>query len=157
MPLRIGHCANYTLVIINFMSNHSADNTQGWLSPSVYKSFFAIQGEYPNLRWVKGQERIPNNWYRRPSLTPYNNALLVADLLTQYAAYPESARLGCNNGRVGTYTQGNAASALSELTTAGLIGFIPAAGTPVSQLSGCPGNLYAPKGQDQPYWASRLA
>lgn len=83
-------------------------------------------------------------------VVPYSNGVLVADLLTQYAAYPESAPLGCNNGRVGTYTQGNAGSILSELSTGGLAGLIPAS-TGASNPAGCPGNLYAPKGQDQPY------
>ena len=46
--------------VIAFMSNHSAEVPGGYLTPDVFKTFFAMEGEYPNFTWNKGQERIPD-------------------------------------------------------------------------------------------------
>ncbi|KAK4498399.1 hypothetical protein PRZ48_011057 [Zasmidium cellare] len=106
------------------MSNHSATNPEGWLSPSVFKSFFAITGDYPNFTWLPGQERIPEN------------------------CYPDALRLGCNNGKVGTYVQGDPSGVLGELGSVdpdiGAIFMQPAGTLPAN----CPGVAYNPRGLD---------
>lgn len=53
------------------MSNHSAENKNGFLTRSVLKSFFAISGPDNALVYTPGTERIPENWYRRPTSNPY--------------------------------------------------------------------------------------
>jgi hypothetical protein len=56
------------------MSNHSAERPNGFLTREVLKAFFAISGPDNALVWNRGKERIPNNWYRRPSSNPYDAA-----------------------------------------------------------------------------------
>lgn len=56
------------------MSNHSAERPNGFLTREVLKSFFAISGPDDALVWNRFQERIPDNWYRRPSTNPYDEA-----------------------------------------------------------------------------------
>jgi len=45
--------------VINFMSNHSAEEPSGYLNGDMFKQFFAVTGDYPNFTWLPGQERIP--------------------------------------------------------------------------------------------------
>lgn len=52
---------------------------------------------------MPGQERIPKQWYRRPTVSPYDIPNADSDLGVQYAAYPESMRLGGNVGGVNSY------------------------------------------------------
>jgi hypothetical protein len=89
--------------VINLMSNHSASQPNGYLDGDTFKSFFAVTGNYPNFVWQKGQERIPNNWYRRPSSVPYGIPNGFLDISTNFAAYPGSLRLGGNTNGVNTY------------------------------------------------------
>lgn len=49
--------------IYRFMSNKSAEYPEGRLNKDVLKSFMSVQGPENNLRWVPGNERIPNNWF----------------------------------------------------------------------------------------------
>ncbi|KAF7196120.1 Dothistromin biosynthesis peroxidase dotB [Pseudocercospora fuligena] len=90
--------------VINLMSNHSAAEPSGWLDGKMFKEFFAVEGEYPDFRWLPGQERIPENWYRRPTLSSYDIPNADSDLGVQYAAYPESFYLGGNTNGVNTFT-----------------------------------------------------
>ena len=48
--------------VINFMSNHTAEEPSGYLNGDIFKQFFAVTGDYPNFTWLPGQERIPDNW-----------------------------------------------------------------------------------------------
>lgn len=48
--------------VINFMSNHTAEEPNGYLDGEMFKQFFAVTGDYPNFTWLPGQERIPDNW-----------------------------------------------------------------------------------------------
>jgi hypothetical protein len=50
---------------------HSADNIQGYLNRDILKTFFAVSGPDGALVWNSGQEKIPQNWYKRPSNNPY--------------------------------------------------------------------------------------
>jgi hypothetical protein len=46
--------------VINFMSNHSAEQPGGTLTRDVLKTFFAVTGEPGNFVQHRGQERIPD-------------------------------------------------------------------------------------------------
>lgn len=89
---------------INLMSNHSHEEPSGYLNGAMFKEFYAVEGDYPNFTWKRGQEKIPKNWYRRPTLQPYEIPNADSDVAVQYAAYPESFRLGGNVNGVNTYT-----------------------------------------------------
>ena len=51
-----------------------------------------------------GQERIPLNWYRRPTTSQYNAVEVVADLVISNAAYPGILRVGGNTGTTDSFT-----------------------------------------------------
>jgi len=89
--------------VINLMSNHTADEPNGYLDGEMFKQFFGVTGDYPNFTWLPGQERIPDNWYKRTSTNYYTVANVFMDLGVQWAAYPESFRLGGNTNGVNTY------------------------------------------------------
>lgn len=72
--------------VINFMSNHSAEKPGGTLTREVLKSFFAVSGDSPgNFVHNRGQERIPENWYKRPLANSYNTVDVLTDVLTNNA------------------------------------------------------------------------
>ena len=83
------------------MSNHSAANPTGYLDGNQFKQFFGVAGSPGNFRWLRGQERIPNNWYRRPSdpVNAYNAVDVFLDLDAQFLAYPYQVKFGGNTGR----------------------------------------------------------
>ncbi|KAL9076215.1 MAG: hypothetical protein Q9157_003750 [Trypethelium eluteriae] len=78
--------------VITLMSNHTAE------VPSGYLSFFGISGAPGSFVWNKGQERIPDNWYRRPSTNQYTAVEVAIDVATGYVAYPGSLKIGGNTG-----------------------------------------------------------
>ncbi|KAL9093997.1 MAG: hypothetical protein Q9165_003667 [Trypethelium subeluteriae] len=84
--------------VITMMSNHTAEEPSGYLDGYNLKSFFGISGDPGSFVWNKGQERIPDNWYRRPSTNPYTVVQLATDLVILYAAYPDSLKIGGNTG-----------------------------------------------------------
>lgn len=60
------------------------------IAKEVLKSIFAITGSDDALQYTYGWERIPENWYRRP--TDFSLADLNLDLLSFMTQYPELAR-----------------------------------------------------------------
>ncbi|KAF2729210.1 Cloroperoxidase [Polyplosphaeria fusca] len=90
--------------VINLMSNHSAARPNGFLTKEVLKSFFAISGPDNALVWNPGQERIPDNWYRRPSSNPYDAARAGADVAILATRFPSVVRFGGNTGTVNSFT-----------------------------------------------------
>ncbi|CAI6290656.1 unnamed protein product [Periconia digitata] len=90
--------------VVNLMSNHSAERPNGFLTTEVFKSFFAISGQPGNLVWNPGKERIPENWYRRPSSNPYDAARAAADVAILATRYPSVVRVGGNTGTVNSFT-----------------------------------------------------
>lgn len=84
--------------VINFMSNRTKEEPNGYLDGAQFKTFFAISGTPGNFQWNKGQERIPENWYRRPQNNPYTIPGVLADLGAEFLAYPSTFRLGGNTG-----------------------------------------------------------
>jgi hypothetical protein len=90
--------------VVNFMSNHSAENPSGFLTRDVLKSFFAVSGDAPG-RFVhnRGQERIPDNWYKRPFSNAYNIPEVLLDVQTNNAMYPGIVRIGGNTGTTNSF------------------------------------------------------
>jgi hypothetical protein len=71
--------------VINFMSNHSAEKPGGTLTRDVLKQFFAVTGEPGSFEHHRGQERIPDNWYKRPLANAYNIPETLTDVFTNNA------------------------------------------------------------------------
>ena len=92
-----------------FMSNHSAEYPNGFLSRDVIKSFMAITETGGTgvgdgvLAWNPGTERIPDNWYRRTSTNPYTIPAFQADILRIAAYDPRILGVGGNLGTVNSY------------------------------------------------------
>lgn len=89
--------------IINFMSNHSADNPGGYLDKAQLKSFFGVSGPDNALVGNKGQEQIPQNWYRRPSSNPYDIPAAAADIVIGQLMSPGTSVVGGNTGTTNSF------------------------------------------------------
>ncbi|KAF2725839.1 Cloroperoxidase [Polychaeton citri CBS 116435] len=89
--------------VINFMSNHTVDEPSGYLDGYNFKTFFGVSGNPGSFKWQRGQERVPENWYRRPSTTPYSAADVFLDVGIGYAAYPKTLKFGGNTGKPNTF------------------------------------------------------
>lgn len=90
--------------ILNCMSNHTAEEPNGYLNGEMFKQFFGVEGDSPdNFKWLPGQGRIPENWYRRTSTNHYNAAKVFTDVIPTFLAYPDAFRLGGNTNGVNTY------------------------------------------------------
>jgi hypothetical protein len=76
------------------MSNHSAENMGGQLDRETLKSFFAVTGEPGSFVHSPGQERIPDNWYKRPSSQPMNTVDTNVDTVVNNAMYPGIIKFG---------------------------------------------------------------
>jgi len=105
--------------IYRFMSNKSAENPEGVLNQDVLKSFFGITGESGNFTYDAGQERIPENWYKRAIGDEYSILFLETDTLYLYvplprfpnlthkpsaSQYPNTLTVGGNTGKINTFT-----------------------------------------------------
>lgn len=55
--------------VYRFMANKSAEYPEGLLDGETLKSFYAVTGDYPNFKYTPGYEKIPNNWYKRNSVS----------------------------------------------------------------------------------------
>jgi len=89
--------------IVNFMSNHTAENPNGYLDKAQLKTFYSITGPDNALVWTPGQERIPQNWYRRPSSNPYDIKSALGDILVNAAQNPSTIQIGGNTGTVNSF------------------------------------------------------
>ncbi|EME38607.1 hypothetical protein DOTSEDRAFT_141021, partial [Dothistroma septosporum NZE10] len=96
--------------VINLMSNHTAEEPAGYLDGYNFKSFFGVTGKPGSFVWQRGQERIPERWYRRPSYAPYEGPDVVGDVAIGYLAYPRTLKFGGNTGKVNTFTGLNVAN-----------------------------------------------
>ncbi|KAI9658792.1 MAG: hypothetical protein M1821_002352 [Bathelium mastoideum] len=90
--------------IYRFMANKSAEYPEGILNKDVLKSFMSIYGEEDNLTWVPGNERIPDNWYKRNPSDEYSIPYFVADILYFSETQPEISIPGCNKGTVDSFS-----------------------------------------------------
>ncbi|KAH7346606.1 Chloroperoxidase [Rhexocercosporidium sp. MPI-PUGE-AT-0058] len=89
--------------VINFMSNHTAEEPSGYLNGAIFKEFFSVTGDYPNFKWTPGYEKIPANWYKRPSSNPYGLTNAIVDVAGGWIRDPSAFRLGGNVDGVNTY------------------------------------------------------
>jgi hypothetical protein len=90
--------------IYRFMSNKSEEYPEGYLDADVLKSFFAISGEPGSFQWNEGQERIPDNWYKRAIGDEYTIPFFDTDLTSAAFQYPQFLSVGGNTGEVNTFT-----------------------------------------------------
>jgi hypothetical protein len=104
--------------VINLMSNHTKEEPAGYLDGYNFKSFFGVEGEPGNFKWLPGQERVPEDWYRRPSYAPYEAQDVVGDVALGYLAYPKTLKFGGNTGKVNTFTGLNVADLSGGLLSA---------------------------------------
>jgi hypothetical protein len=95
--------AAYTF-IYRFMSNKSAEYPEGYLDSDVLKSFFAITGEPGGFTWNEGQEKIPDNWYKRAIGDEYTIPYFNLDLLAAALEHPEFLSVGGNTGATNSFT-----------------------------------------------------
>lgn len=87
------------------MANHTAANPEGILNQDVLKSFFAITGDGPgSFKHHPGQERIPENWYRRAFGDEYTIPYFNSDVLSFASQYPEILSVGGNTGTTNSFT-----------------------------------------------------
>ncbi|KAK0102342.1 hypothetical protein ONS95_005965 [Cadophora gregata] len=89
--------------VVHFMSNRSAENKGGILNGEVLKSFFSVTGEPGNFVHTPGHERIPNNWYKRPTSQPMNTVDTNVDTVINNQMYPGIIRIGGNTGTVNSF------------------------------------------------------
>ncbi|KAJ3982090.1 Chloroperoxidase [Lentinula detonsa] len=90
--------------IFRFMANKSEEYPEGRLDREVLKSFFSITGPEDNLVYTPGQERIPDNWYKRAIGDEYGLVALLSDTTSIGIAHPEFLSVGGNTGEVDTFT-----------------------------------------------------
>lgn len=84
--------------IYRFMGNKSAEYPAGKLDGEVLKSFYAITGDDGNFTYTPGYERIPENWYTRNQLDPYDVLFLNQDTTAMLLQHLEFASIGGNTG-----------------------------------------------------------
>lgn len=90
--------------IYRFMANKSAEHPEGILDGETLKSFFAVTGDYPNFQYSAGNERIPDNWYKRNLVDYYTIPYLSIDSNEMALAHPEFLSVGGNTGKTNTFT-----------------------------------------------------
>ena len=96
--------AAYTF-IYRFMGNKSAEHPEGQLTKEVLKSFFGVtENSDGSLSGGEGQERIPDNWYKRAVGAEYTIPFFILDLLQEAGVYPKFLDIGGNTGTTNTFT-----------------------------------------------------
>lgn len=95
--------AAYTF-IYRFMANKSAEAPEGILNQDVLKSFFSVSGAPGSFKYTPGNERIPNNWYRRAVGDEYTIPFFLLDVLAAAEQYPEFISVGGNTGTPNSFT-----------------------------------------------------
>lgn len=94
--------AAYTF-IYRFMANKSAEYPEGILNKEVLKSFFSITGDDNNLQYTPGNERIPENWYKRAIGDEYTIPFYATDLNLAALEHPEFLEIGGNTGTTNSF------------------------------------------------------
>ncbi|CAN9232564.1 unnamed protein product [Alternaria alternata] len=87
-----------------FFANHTAENPEGYLDAKTLMSFQGVTGEKGNYKWARGQEKIPENWYRRVIGDDYSIAAFAAEAVSIELQHPEFYRFGGNTGQPNTFT-----------------------------------------------------
>lgn len=89
--------------VVHFMSNRSEESKGGILDGETLKSFFSVTGSPGNFVHHPGQERIPDNWYKRPSSQPMNTVDTNVDTVINNGMYPGILRFGGNTGTTNSF------------------------------------------------------
>jgi hypothetical protein len=85
------------------LSNHTKEHPQGgFMDKETFKSFWAVtEGTDGKLKYNKGCERIPQNWYR------YNGEYTLVDLNVDFVAWilkhPRIGNIGGNLGKINSF------------------------------------------------------
>ncbi|KAF2726154.1 hypothetical protein K431DRAFT_214138 [Polychaeton citri CBS 116435] len=90
--------------IYRFMANKSAEYPEGRLDRNTLKSFMSITGTDANPIWTPGNEKIPDNWYKRNDADQYTIPYFLGDIQYFGETQPEIFSLGCNTGTVDSYS-----------------------------------------------------
>ncbi|KAF2162620.1 hypothetical protein M409DRAFT_58040 [Zasmidium cellare ATCC 36951] len=85
--------AAYTF-IYRFMANHSEEHPYGQLSYDNIATWFGMTGEPGAWTANQGQEKIPENWYRRALEYPYDNFYFFGDVINAAALHPKFLDVG---------------------------------------------------------------
>ncbi|KAI5195675.1 Cloroperoxidase [Aureobasidium subglaciale] len=110
--------AAYTF-IYRFMANHSAEAPYGYLSYSTIASWFGITGSQGSYVANQGQEKIPDNWYKRALAYPYSIPYFASDLLNAAVLHPKFLNIGGNLGKTNTFTGVDVANLTGGVYNAG--------------------------------------
>ncbi|KAB8346172.1 hypothetical protein FH972_023218 [Carpinus fangiana] len=90
--------------IYRFMSNKSAEHPAGKLNTEILNSFFGVKKNADgSLTKLPGQERIPENWYKRAVGDEYSIPYLNTDTVLAATQYPKFLDVGGNTGKVNTF------------------------------------------------------
>jgi hypothetical protein len=84
--------------LVRMMANHSEEFPEGSLSKQQLMSFFSITGESGNFQYNPGNERIPDNWYKRAIGDEYTIPGFLADVLDFGEKYPPLLDVAGNTG-----------------------------------------------------------
>ena len=77
------------------------DSDVALTAPDILKSFFGVVEQDGHMVYNRGQERIPHNFFPRP--TPYTLINYNLDIVSLIEKYPQLALFGGNLGKVNTY------------------------------------------------------
>ncbi|TVY23957.1 Aromatic peroxygenase [Lachnellula hyalina] len=90
--------------IYRFMGNKSAENPEGYLNGDVLMSFFSMtKNDDGSFTHTPGNERIPDNWYKRAIGDEYSIPLLALDTVAAALEYPKFLSVGGNTGTVNSF------------------------------------------------------
>ena len=90
--------------IYRFMANKSAEYPEGLLDGETLKSFYSVTGDCPNFQYTPGNEKIPDNWYKRNLVDYYTIPYLAIDTNVMALQHPEFLSVGGNTGTVNSFT-----------------------------------------------------
>ena len=105
--------------IYRFMGNKSAEHPEGLLDGETLKSFYSVTGDYPNFVYTAGNEKFPDNWYKRNLVDYYTIPYLSLDATAMSAQYPEFFTVGGNTGTTNSFVGVDPANLTGGVFTAG--------------------------------------
>ena len=80
-----------------------------------------MSGDYPNFKYSPGQEKFPDNWYKRNPVDAYTIPYLSVDAQAMALPHPQFFAVGGNTGQVNTFTGINPANLTGGVYTDGNI------------------------------------